>query len=254
LGAEVEVLHGEPDGSRINVQCGCTHPADLILRIQKGPPVDAGFAFDGDADRCLAVDETGQLVDGDQILLAFAEFLSARGQLPHNTVVATVMSNLGLEVALRDRGLTLRRAAVGDRFVLQDMVQSGAVLGGEQSGHIIQLDYGPGGDGLCTAARLLQVVGQSGHPMSRVTGAMQHFPQLLVNVRARNKAGLQHEEIRAAIEQVETQLANRGRLLVRPSGTEPLVRVMAEGPDAAELHTLVHGLARLIEQRLGDAT
>ncbi len=253
LGAEVEVLHDEPDGARINVHCGCTHPSDLINRIKHGPPVDAGFAFDGDADRCLAVDEAGALVDGDQIMLALADFLHEQGRLPGDTVVATVMSNLGFEVALRRRGLSLHRAPVGDRFVLEAMRRSGAALGGEQSGHIIQLDYGPGGDGVFTAARLLQVMQARQAPLSRVTGDMQHYPQLLVNVRARDKQAFQQDQtIQRAIADIESQLKDRGRLLVRPSGTEPLVRVMAEGPDEAELQTLVHGLARLIEERLGE--
>jgi phosphoglucosamine mutase len=252
LGAQVEVLHAAPDGTNINVACGATHLAVVREHVASSPGTVAGFAFDGDADRCLAVDEGGRSIDGDQIMLALAGDLKSRGLLANDVVVATVMSNLGFEKALDRLGVRLIRAAVGDRYVFEAMVVHDAALGGEQSGHIIQRQLGDMGDGILTAARLLQVMQSSGQPLSALAGRMEHFPQLLVNVKARNKAALAHDAtIAQAIADIEARLQNRGRLLVRPSGTEPLVRVMAEGPDQDELDEVVHHLARVIEDRLG---
>ena len=209
-----------------------------------------GLAFDGDADRCLAVDETGARVDGDRMLLAFARDLHAAGATP-KVLVATVMSNLGLEISLRELGIEMRRAAVGDRFVLEEMLLCGSRLGGEQSGHIIFLDTGTTGDGVLTATRLASAVRRAGRPLSEMA-RMPQVPQLLVNVKTPHKDRFDEDaEIVAAVAEVDEVLRGRGRLLVRPSGTEPMVRVMAEGPDEEELRRLVGHLARVIERRLG---
>ncbi|MBM3465317.1 MAG: phosphoglucosamine mutase, partial [Armatimonadetes bacterium] len=244
LGAEVFVLHDEPDGARINVRCGSTDLSELQARV-KDTGAHLGLAFDGDADRCLAVDEQGDKVDGDQMLLAFAR------KSPGNQIlVSTVMSNLGLEMALREIGVEMRRAAVGDRYVLEEMLRCGSVLGGEQSGHVIFLDVSTTGDGVLTAVRLADTVRAAGQPLSALT-RMPQVPQLLVNVTTPHKDRLdQDSEIAAAIAEIENRLRGRGRLLVRPSGTEPMVRVMAEGPDEAELHQVVGALVRLIEKNL----
>jgi phosphoglucosamine mutase len=248
LGAEVVALHDEADGTRINVACGSTDLAPLAEAVVR-VGADLGLGFDGDADRCLAVDEAGQKVNGDQMLLAFAR-TSGEREKASPVVVATVMSNLGLEMSLRDLGWSLRRAAVGDRFVLEEMLRCGSTLGGEQSGHIIFLAAATTGDGVMTAARLAAAVRASGQPLSALT-AMPKVPQMLVNVTTPHKDRLDDDhEIAAAIAEVEGQLAGRGRLLVRPSGTEPMVRVMAEGPDADELEQVVSRLVRLIERRL----
>lgn len=247
LGATVASLHDVADGTRINVACGSTDLAPLVEAVRR-EGADLGLAFDGDADRCLAVDERAQKVNGDQMLLAFARTRTAADP---KIIVATVMSNLGLETSLRDLGYELRRAAVGDRFVLEEMLRCGSTLGGEQSGHIIFLDAGTTGDGVLTAARLAATVKASGLPLSELT-RMPRVPQMLVNVITPHKDRLDDDiEIAAAIAEVEGQLAGRGRLLVRPSGTEPMVRVMAEGPDADELQRVVSRLVSIIEKRLG---
>lgn len=247
LGAEVVTLHDAADGARINVACGSTDLRPLVEAVAR-EKADLGLAFDGDADRCLAVDERGAPVNGDQMLLAFA---ATRADDGPRIVVATVMSNLGLETSLRARGYEMRRAAVGDRFVLEEMLRCGARLGGEQSGHIIFLDAATTGDGALTAARLAATVKAADRPLSALTH-LPTVPQMLVNVTTPRKDRLDEDaEIAAAIAEVEAQLAGRGRLLVRPSGTEPMVRVMAEGPDASELEQVVGRLVSLIEKNLG---
>lgn len=247
LGADVTVLNDEPDGARINVACGSTDLSALRKAVVE-TGADLGLAFDGDADRCLAVDASGNPVNGDQMLLAFAR---AREDATPKIVVATVMSNLGLELSLRDIGYEMRRASVGDRFVLEEMLRCGSALGGEQSGHIIFLDAATTGDGALTAARLAATVKAAGKPLAELT-RMPTIPQMLVNVTTPRKDRLDEDaEIATAIAEVERQLAGRGRLLVRPSGTEPMVRVMAEGPDAGELEAVVSRLVALIEKNLG---
>lgn len=258
LGATVTSLHDQADGTRINVSCGSTD-LTLLAETVRREAADIGLAFDGDADRCLAVDETAEAVNGDQMLLAFARTRGPGGgglcneaqrEPGARVIVATVMSNLGLEMGLRDLGCELRRAAVGDRFVLEEMLRCGAILGGEQSGHIIFLDAATTGDGLLTATRLASAVRASGQPLGELA-RMAKVPQMLVNVNTANKDRLNDDpEITAAIAEVETLLAGRGRLLVRPSGTEPMVRVMVEGPDADELDRVVSRLVTLIERRL----
>lgn len=250
LGADVVEISADPDGARINVDCGSTHLAALRAAVAEHQAA-LGLAFDGDADRCLAVDEQGNEVDGDVMMLLFALSLKQKGQLAHNTVVATVMSNLGLEVALRQHDIKLERTAVGDRYVLAKMQELGAVLGGEQSGHILQLHRSISGDGLLTGLTLAGVLKENGGPMSELASQMPRYPQKLVNVPASQKEKLDSDsEIQAAIAAVEERLRERGRVLVRPSGTEPLVRVMAEGPDAGELDSVLQELSELIARRL----
>ncbi|MEW6278813.1 MAG: phosphoglucosamine mutase, partial [Candidatus Eremiobacterota bacterium] len=250
LGARVHAIHCQPDGTNINVRCGSTHMEALQAEVvARG--ADMGLAFDGDADRCLAVDERGQVVDGDPMMAIFADWLQQQGRLANHLVVATVMSNVGLEVTLREQGVRLVRANVGDRYVLEGMKEHGAVLGGEQSGHIILLEHATTGDGTLAALMLARIVRETGQPLSALADRMPRFPQRLVNVPARYKERLdQDREIGAAIQRLEERLARRGRILVRPSGTEPLVRVMAEGPDLDELEQVVGELSRLIQQRL----
>lgn len=251
LGAQVEVICASPDGTNINVRCGSTHLEGLQAEVvARGAAL--GLAFDGDADRCLAVDEKGTVVDGDQMMALFATWLKGQGRLKNDLIVATVMSNVGLEIALREKGINLLRTKVGDRYVLEEMKAKNAVLGGEQSGHLILLEHATTGDGTLAAMMLATLVHQSGQPLSALAAGMPRFPQKLVNVKARQKDLLDSDaEIGAAIKRLEARLAERGRILVRCSGTEPLVRVMAEGPDLAELDDVVGELSRLIEQRLG---
>lgn len=250
LGARVELLHAEPDGARINVKCGSTDLSELRATVlERGAAL--GLAFDGDADRCLAVDERGQDVDGDRMMLLFAEWLRGQGRLRGDLVVATVMSNFGLEQALSERGLKLIRAAVGDRYVLEEMQKNGAVLGGEQSGHLIFLEHGTTGDGVLSGLMLAAVAQSSGQTVSALAQRLTPLPQKLVNVRVKSKEALAADtEIADAISRQELRLSNRGRLLIRPSGTEPLVRVMAEGPDEKELDEILTELSTLIAQRM----
>lgn len=250
LGAEVIELHSEPDGARINVKCGSTHLGGLAdAVVHHGAAV--GIAFDGDADRCLGVDEKGQTVDGDRMLLMFGRMLQGRQELPGGEIVATVMSNFGLEVALRELGIGLVRANVGDRYVLEEMKKRSCPLGGEQSGHLIFLQHCTTGDGLLCGLRLAQYLRLRNVPLSDLVGEFPALPQKLVNVPASRKERLDDDvTISQAIEKVASQLGQRGRLLVRPSGTEPLVRLMAEGPSEAELDQLLEDLRVVVAERL----
>ncbi|HXG64770.1 MAG TPA: phosphoglucosamine mutase, partial [Blastocatellia bacterium] len=231
LGAEVDVIAASPDGRNINKDCGSLHPEYLQrLVIERG--LDLGVAFDGDADRALFVDAQGELVDGDHVLLILAEYMKERGLLKGSAVVATVMSNIGLEIALRERGIELARANVGDRYVLEELLARGANLGGEQSGHIIFPDISLAGDGIITAIEVLRAVCESGKTLAELASGLQTFPQVLVNVRVSSKPKLDTvPEIKAEMERLEREMAGRGRLLVRYSGTENLARVMVEGED-----------------------
>lgn len=250
MGAEVITLFGEADGSKINIHCGSTHPGELQKKVVD-TGANLGLAFDGDADRVIAVDENGHIVDGDQMMTIFARHLKKNGNLKGNTVVATVMSNIGFEKALKAEGVELVRAKVGDKYVLEEMIKREASLGGEQSGHIIFLDYNTTGDGLVTAAQLVDIMKETGETLSSLASRMRKYPQILVNIKAKFKDALsQDEEISQAIAEMEDLLKDRGRLLVRPSGTEPLIRVMAEGPDEKELEEVVGRLAKIIEEKL----
>ncbi|NIH82642.1 phosphoglucosamine mutase [Amycolatopsis viridis] len=229
-GAEVIAVHAEPDGININDGCGSTHPEVLqAMVVEHG--ADLGIAHDGDADRCLAVDASGELVDGDQIMAILALAMAEAGELAHDTLVATVMSNLGLHLAMRDHRVTLRTTAVGDRYVLEELRSGGYALGGEQSGHVVFPALATTGDGLLTALRVMSRVASTGKPLAELAGVMRKLPQVLVNVRVSDKATVAKSDVvREAVEAVEAELGDEGRVLLRPSGTEQLVRVMVEAP------------------------
>lgn len=252
LGADVEVLAAQPDGRNINEACGSLHQEELQRTVvEKG--LDLGIAFDGDADRALFVDAGGNLVDGDVTLLILAEHLKKRGKLAGDLVVATVMSNIGLEVALREKGIKLVRAQVGDRYVLEELLKSEAKLGGEQSGHIIFPDISLAGDGMITAIELLRAVLNSGALLGDLSAQMTRYPQLLVNIRVRSKPPIDTlPEVAAEIESVERELEGRGRLLVRYSGTENLARVMIEGEDQDNIKDQANVIADAIRKAIGE--
>ena len=251
LGAVVTELHCENDGSRINVESGATHLAPLAHGVREllaaGETNVVGVAFDGDADRALFVDETGAILSGDHVMFAIARDLHERGELTGDAIVGTVMSNIGLERALARHDIRLLRANVGDRYVLERMRELGVALGGEQSGHIIDLRRNTTGDGPMTAVTLFGIVAASKRRLHDLVSEVVVAPQVLVNVRSARKDVLEMPSIRDAIEQAEQQLAGSGRLLIRPSGTEPLIRVMAEGDDAALISGIAAGLAARIE-------
>ena len=252
LGAEVIVLHNEPNGININDNCGSVHLESLQAAV-KEYGADMGIAHDGDADRCLTVDENGEVVDGDHMMAICALKLQREGKLVDNTLVATVMSNIGLHQAMKKAGIRIEVTAVGDRYVLENMRANGYVLGGEQSGHIIFSDVATTGDGLVTALQIVQAVAQSGKKLSELSACMVTFPQLLVNVRVKTKAGWEtNEAILAAIREGEAELGDAGRILVRPSGTEPLIRVMAEGPTAEVLDAIVGKIADVVRKEQGQ--
>ncbi len=251
LGADVFVINDNPDGTNINEKCGSTHPEELMeYVVKKG--CDLGFAFDGDADRCLAVDEKGNLINGDFILMLCAKYLKDIGKLRDNTLVVTVMSNLGLDIACKKENINLVKTCVGDRYVLEKMVEDKYVLGGEQSGHVIFLDYNSTGDGLVTALQITGIVKKKETPLSKLCSIMKELPQVLANATVPNDkkdSYLTDNEIQGEIKKIEKILNGVGRVLIRPSGTEPLVRVMLEGEDQAELDKMAHNLANLIEKK-----
>ena len=252
FGANVEVLSAEPNGRNINEACGSLHQEGLQRAVvERG--LDLGIAFDGDADRALFVDAGGSLVDGDATLLVLADYIKKRGKLAGDLVVATVMSNIGLEIALRERGIELVRAQVGDRYVLEELLARDAKLGGEQSGHIIFPDISLAGDGMITAIELLRAIIDSGRSLGDLAAQMTRFPQVLVNVRVRSKPPLDTlPDVTAAIEQVERELHGRGRLLVRYSGTENLARVMIEGEDQIKVKEQANMISDVIRKAIGE--
>lgn len=252
LGAEVITIHNEPDGTNINKKCGSTHRDDLQQYV-KQVEAHIGLAFDGDADRCLAVDEKGQLVDGDQIMAICGMYMKEKGKLKKDTIVATVMSNLGFFIMGKEKGLTIEQTKVGDRYVLEKMLQEGYNLGGEQSGHIIFLDENTTGDGLLTALHLLEVMKETGKSLSELASVMEVLPQVLVNAKVSNAKKHKYTEdeiITQEIAALEEKFSGEGRVLIRPSGTEPLVRVMIEGKNEEILEGEATKLAKLIEDRL----
>ncbi|ATW25249.1 phosphoglucosamine mutase [Candidatus Formimonas warabiya] len=250
LGAEVMPISNSPTGTNINEGCGSTHPEKLMETV-KIRGAHLGIAYDGDADRMLAVDEEGNLVDGDKIMVICALDMLRKGKLKQNQIVVTVMSNMGLYLALKKAGIEILDTKVGDRYVLEKMRESGAVLGGEQSGHIIFSEYNTTGDGIATSLQVLKVMVETGKPLSELAAQMLRLPQVLVNVRVKDKTGLETSTaIKEAISLAEKTLSGRGRVLVRTSGTEPLVRVMAEGPDEGELQNLVQSIVRIVEAEL----
>lgn len=248
LGAEVVALHVSPDGTNINANCGSTHMEELRARVVY-EKADVGLAFDGDADRMLAVDELGNLVDGDKLMAICANYMKERGTLKQNTIVATVMSNLGLFLMGEEKGIHIEKTKVGDRYVLENMRENGYNIGGEQSGHIIFLDENTTGDGLLSALHLLQVMVETGESLSDLAAIMEVLPQALVNAKVPNHKKenfADYSEIAEAIEEVEKKFAGEGRVLIRPSGTEPLVRVMIEGKDQQLIEEEAKKLAELI--------
>lgn len=252
LGGRLEVIGDAPDGRNINEGCGSLYLGTL-QRLVREKHLDLGIAFDGDADRALFVDAAGKLVDGDATLLILANALRARGALAGNTVVATVMSNIGLELALRERGIELARVNVGDRYVLEELIARQAKLGGEQSGHIIFPDISLAGDGMITALELLRAIRQSGRSLAELASQMTSYPQVLVNVRVSRKEPLDLiPEVKAAIDRLENELQGHGRLLVRYSGTENLARIMIEGQDQARIESQANELAKLIRAAIGE--
>lgn len=251
LGFDVTVLHAEPDGRNINLRCGSTHMDSLVDEVRRGGH-RLGIAFDGDGDRCLLVDERGQVVDGDAIMLVLAQHLKRRGELRGDTVVATVMSNIGLEIALRASGIALVRTPVGDKHVAAEIASGGYALGGEQSGHVILSDFLFTGDGIVTALSVLRVMADTGRSLGELTAAYRRFPQVLLNLRvARKRPVAEVPAVAAAMQEVESLLAGEGRLLVRYSGTEPLLRVMIEGREQSQIHAWAE---RIIEVARAELT
>ena len=251
LGADLTVIHAAPYGTNINDACGSTHLASLQKAVVEYK-ADIGIAHDGDADRCLCVDEKGQIIDGDHILVLCGLEMMRKGTLKKNTIVTTVMANIGFHQAVRKRGGRAEITKVGDRYVLENMLQNGYCLGGEQSGHIIFSDFATTGDGLITALQVLGAVQRSGKPASALTELMVSYPQLLVNVTVASKDGWEENPaIAAAIAAGNKELGEDGRILVRPSGTEPLIRVMAEGPDQQQLDRICHQIAAVVKTEQG---
>ncbi len=251
LGAQVEIVHAAPDGRNINAGCGSTHP-EIIAELTRRQGADLGFAFDGDADRVIFADEKGEVRDGDAILYLWATELAAMDRLPDRRIVATTMSNLGLEVALRRRDISIVRCDVGDRHVVSTMEEQGIVLGGEQSGHIVHRALSTAGDGLLTALHLAALRQRRGKPASHLLRDFVRFPQILLNVPVRQKPDLATLPGLEKIQRrVEEQLGNEGRLVLRYSGTEPLARVMIEGPDQATIQRMAHDLAQVIAKEIG---
>lgn len=253
LGAEVVAINVEPTGTNINDNAGSTHLEGLQEAVlREGAQV--GIANDGDADRCLMVDEKGQVLDGDQIMLLCGLHLKEQGKLKENMIVGTVMSNIGFHKAAKELGMQTCSTAVGDRYVLEKMLADGYSIGGEQSGHVIFLDYNSTGDGLLTAVQTLSIMKEKGESLSELAGLMTKYPQLLVNVRVLTKAGWEtNTAIQDVIREAEEELGSNGRILVRPSGTEPLIRVMAEGPDQEQLNDLCHRIGDIIRIEQGEA-
>ena len=249
-GAKVTVIGADPDGLNINDGVGSTHLDKLAAEVIR-VGADVGIAHDGDADRCLAVDAQGNVIDGDQIMAILAVAMKSRGKLVDDTLVATVMSNLGLHVAMREQGITVRQTAVGDRYVLEDMTAGGYSLGGEQSGHVIMSEFATTGDGLLTGLHLVAEMARQKKSIAELASIMTVYPQVMINVKDVDKDAVSdHAGVQAAVKDVESQLGSTGRVLLRKSGTEPLVRVMVEAADAETAHLHAESLARTVRQHL----
>lgn len=252
LGVKHKIINNNPDGININQNCGSTHLENLKKFVVENK-LNLGIAYDGDGDRCLAVDENGNEIDGDKLLAIISTNLRKKGKLNKDTIVATVMSNLGLNKFARDNGLELLQTKVGDRYVLEEMLKDGFNLGGEQSGHVILLDYNPTGDGILTSLMLIQTILEEGKKASELAGMVKLYPQILVNAKVNSDKKYEYKEdkeINAAIDKLEKEFAGNGRVLIRPSGTEPLVRVMIEGEDQEYITKKAQEIADLIENKL----
>jgi len=251
LGINYEIINNEPNGININEGCGSTHLEMLKDYVVKNK-MSLGIAYDGDGDRCLAIDENGNEIDGDKLLAIIGQYLKQKDQLAKNTIVATVMSNLGFNKYAEKNNLQLIQTKVGDRYVLEEMLKNGYNLGGEQSGHVILLDYNPTGDGILTSLMLIQAILESGKKASELSSLVQKYPQVLINAKVASDKKYDYEknpEIKSAIEKVEKEFSGNGRVLIRPSGTEPLVRVMIEGQDKAIIEAEARKLCNLIEEK-----
>jgi phosphoglucosamine mutase len=251
LGFDVELIGAEPDGTNINLNCGSTHPHTMAAIVRE-KECRLGVAFDGDGDRAIFADGSGAIVDGDAVLLMCARQMKAQGRLSGNAIVATVMSNIGLEMALRESGIGLIRTAVGDKYVMEEMLKRGIALGGEQSGHIIFSDHLFTGDGIATALNVLRVVADTRRELADLASELVTYPQILVNVRVRERKDLSTvPEVADALKRVEARLSGTGRLLVRYSGTEPLLRIMIEGRDQQEIQGWASEIAGVVKRELG---
>lgn len=251
FGLEVIPIRCTPNGRNINHNCGSLHP-EVAARTVRESGADVGFAFDGDGDRVIAIDEQGGIIDGDRIIAISAKFMKEKGELRQNLVVVTLMSNIGLEVSLKKMGIKMTRTQVGDRYVLEKMKECGAVLGGEQSGHVIYLNENTTGDGALTAIKILSIMGACKAPLSELAKTMTSFPQILLNIRVKEKPLLEEiANIQTAIKDAENELGQEGRVLVRYSGTEPLCRVMVEGPTKEKVSFIAHRIAAVVEKEIG---
>lgn len=248
LGAQVTLMGARPNGENINKNCGALYPR-LISAMVRKKKADIGISFDGDGNRVVFADENGEVIDGDQIMAICATRMSEERRLKKNTLVTTVMSNMGLEVAMQEKGIRMVRTQVGDRYVVEEMVKRGCNFGGEQSGHLVFLDHTPTGDGILSALQLLAIMQKEGKSLSDLSDIMERYPQKLVNIRIKERKRLEDfPSVMQQIRKVEKKLGQKGRLLVRFSGTEPLVRVMAEGEDEKEIQLLTEETARVIER------
>jgi phosphoglucosamine mutase len=251
LGADVTTIYDEPNGENINANCGSQHPEALAEEVKKRG-ADAGFAFDGDGDRLIAVDETGTVLTGDQIMVVCAKTMKEEGKLPNNLLISTVMSNIGLGIALEELGIENAVTKVGDRYVLEEMLAKGAAIGGEESGHVIFLEHHTTGDGIITALQVLAAMKKQQRPLSKLAQIMKVFPQKLINVEVKSKPDLSTiPEINQVIKAVEAQLGTKGRVLVRYSGTQPMCRVMVEGPTNDETEKYCTQIADVLREKLG---
>ncbi|MDF1511400.1 phosphoglucosamine mutase [Robertmurraya sp. DFI.2.37] len=251
LEADLSTMGASPNGLNINAGVGSTHP-EALAAFLKEKEADVGLAFDGDGDRLIAIDENGDIVDGDQIMFICAKYMHANGRLKHNTVVSTVMSNLGFYKGLEANEIKSVQTAVGDRYVVEEMKKNGFNLGGEQSGHIIFLEYNTTGDGLLTGLQLVNIMKMTKKKLSELAAEMEKFPQKLVNIRVTDKHHVtDNEKVKAIIAEVEAEMNGNGRILVRPSGTEPLVRVMAEAPTEEQCQSYVERIAEVVKEEMG---
>ena len=252
LGINYKIINNTPNGVNINDNCGSTH-LDNIKKFVKENKLSLGIAYDGDGDRCLAIDENGEEIDGDKLLAIISQNLRKHNKLNKDTIVATVMSNLGLNKYARDNGLEFLQTKVGDRYVLEEMLKNGYNLGGEQSGHIILLDYNPTGDGILTSLMLIKTILEENKKASELGSLVKKYPQTLVNAKVNSDKKYDYDkdpQIKDAIDKLEREFAGNGRVLIRPSGTEPLVRVMIEGEDQAYISQKANEIAKLIEEKL----